>query len=225
MRIHVLKHEPEEFVGSMHSWFKAKNYAISTTEVYAGETLPSPDSFDWLVIMGGTMGAYEEDKFDWIAREKELIRNAIAADKKVLGLCLGGQMIASAMGGEVRKASQQEIGWHRVEKTNDVATWMPQTFHPLNWHGDYIIPPANATCFATGSFTQTQGFCLGEKVWGLQFHLEAEPNTVDLFHSVGGSEPLLEGDYVQSLEYMRANNKAEESIVVMHALLDMLDKV
>lgn len=220
MRVAILQHEPNEWIGSMASWFEAKNYDLNTTMVYLGDAIPTIDDFDWLLIMGGGMSVYEEEKYPWLVTEKQLIRDAITAGKKVLGICLGGQLIASALGADVYPNDQQEIGWHEVTKTHPIATWCPDNFKPLSWHGDRFDLPAGATGFAQSQITPNQGFCLNNTVWALQFHLEAIADSVPDFYAVTGELP--EGRYVQTYDKMISDNYVANSKPVMHALLDVM---
>lgn len=222
MRVAILQHEPNEWIGSMLPWFEAKGSQLSTCMVYLGEPLPSISDFDWLLIMGGNMSVYEELKYPWLIDEKQLIRDALAADKKVLGICLGAQLIASALGAEVYAGQQQEIGWFEVSKTHPFASWCPDKFLPLSWHGDRFDLPVGATGFAKSGITPNQGFCLSNKVWALQFHLEATADSVTDFHAVGEYN-LPEGCYVQSYQQMVDDNHFDASKPVMHALLDVIE--
>jgi len=221
MRIAILQHEPNEWIGSMASWFEAKGYHLSTTMVYLNETLPSIDDFDWLLIMGGGMSVYEEDTYAWLKLEKQLIRDAVAAEKKVLGICLGGQLIASALGAKVYPGEHQEIGWFPVNKTDAVASWCPDNLIPLSWHGDRFDLPEGATGFAKSEITPYQGFCLTDKIWALQFHLEATEQSVTDFYNV--TETFPEGDFVQSYQQMLDDNQVEASQKIMHELLEVMD--
>jgi GMP synthase (glutamine-hydrolysing) len=222
MRVMILQHEPKEWIGSMASWFKAKNYVLTTRLLYRHEALPSVDEFDWLVVMGGAMSVYEEDKYAWLAPEKQLIRQTIEAGKKVLGICLGGQLIANALGAKVYPGEQQEIGWFPVIRTDDIASWCPDEFTPLSWHGDRFDLPEGATAFAQSAVTPYQGFTLSNKVWALQFHLEATTESVHDFYEVGGG--LDEGEYIQSYQHMFEHDQSVASQPVMHALLNTIDK-
>lgn len=222
MRVAIFQHEPNEWIGSMAPWFDAKGYELSTIMVYEGEPIPTVDDFDWLLIMGGGMSVYEEEKYPWLVSEKQVIRDAIAAGKKVLGICLGGQLIASALGADVYPAEQQEIGWFEVCKTNPIASWCPDSFQPLSWHGDRFDLPDGATGFAKSQITPNQGFCLNNTVWALQFHLEAIADSVPDFYAVTDEFP--EGQYVQTLDKMVSENYVANSKPVMHALLDVMDK-
>lgn len=223
MRIQILQHAEGEWIGSMHSWFANKGYDLTTCRLDKGEPLPTVDSFEWLLVMGGPMSVNEEEKYAWLAPEKALIRNAITAGKKVLGICLGGQLIAAAMGAPIRRNKALEIGWISVDKTHPVASWLHDTFQPLSWHGDTFEVPEGATSFAKSHITPHQGFCLGKKVWALQFHLEAESGTVESFLAVE-NEPLPDGPYVQSVDRMvDANPQIAVSEKTMKALLEVID--
>lgn len=221
MRIAILQHEPNEWIGSMQDWFEEKNYALNTTLIYQGEALPDIEAFDWLLIMGGGMSVYDEANYPWLIEEKKLIRQAIQTDKKVLGICLGGQLIASALGANVYANEQQEIGWHSVVKTAPEVSWCPNQFTPLSWHGDRFDLPEGAVGFAESVITPHQGFFMSAKVWALQFHLEANQNSVNDFYAVTGELP--EGEYVQTLADMLEKQCVEESKQIMHALLNVID--
>lgn len=101
MRAHYLQHVPFEGLGYIESWLRAKGYPVTGTRFFESTRLPSLDEFDILIVMGGPMSANDESTFPWLGQEKEFIRNAIEAGKSILGICLGAQLIASAMGARV----------------------------------------------------------------------------------------------------------------------------
>jgi len=114
---------------------------ISRTAFFTDEPLPALDQFDWLVVLGGSMSTYDEAQYPWLIKEKLFIERAIAAGKKVLGLCLGAQLIAEALCARVYKNSHKEIGWFEVFKTPEgedskVLANFPNRFWALHWHGD-----------------------------------------------------------------------------------------
>jgi GMP synthase-like glutamine amidotransferase len=139
---------------------------------------PELDDLDLLVIMGGPMNVYEEEQYPWLAAEKNLIRACVAAGKAVLGICLGAQLIADALGGKVARAPFEEIGWHPVELTEagrreGVVAGFPSRFTALHWHGDMFSVPDGATLLASSAGCPNQAFSFGDgRVVGLQFHLE-----------------------------------------------------
>src|ERR1700748_664607 len=130
MHIHFIQHMPFENPGTIADWVKEKNHFTTYTNIFEGANFPSIDSFDMLVIMGGVMGVYEEDQYEWMAAEKSFIKNSIKANKKVLGICLGSQFIAEALGAKVFPHTKKEIGWFEVEKAlpHKLTEHLPQTF-------------------------------------------------------------------------------------------------
>src|SRR3972149_29340 len=110
MRIHSLEHEPFEGLANIEVWAKKKGYSITRTLLFNNEELPEMNDFDWLFIMGGSMNVYEEEKFPWLRDEKNLIAEAIASKKTILGVCLGAQLVADVLGGKVSKNRYNEIG-------------------------------------------------------------------------------------------------------------------
>ena len=114
MRIHSLEHEPFEGLANIEVWAKSRGYSISRTLLFNNEELPDISDFDWLVIMGGSMNIYEEEKYPWLREEKDFIAEAIAAKKIVLGVCLGSQLAADVLGGRVSRNKYKEIGWFPV---------------------------------------------------------------------------------------------------------------
>ena len=158
--------------------------------------LPAQEGFDVLVIMGGPMNVYEHDEYPWLPAEKDFIRTAISGGKKVLGICLGGQLMAAALGGEVTKARFAEIGWHQVELTAagrelEVFAHFPERFTTLQWHGDTFSIPSGAVHAASSEAVPNQAFVLdGGRVVGLQFHLEETRETLgELLEAAGGGLP------------------------------------
>ena len=103
MRLHYLQHVPFEGLGNIETWAKNKGFHITRTRFFDNEPLPSTDDFEWLVVMGGPMNIYEETGYPWLVKEKKFIEECLKRDKFVLGICLGGQLIADVLGGRVVK--------------------------------------------------------------------------------------------------------------------------
>jgi GMP synthase-like glutamine amidotransferase len=180
MRIHSLQHVPFEDIGSMASDFRTRGYSLSTTHWYRGDTAPTVNDFDALIVMGGPMGIYDEAIHPWLADEKILIKEAIAAGKIVLGICLGAQLIANVLGGKVTRNAHKEIGWLPISINPTAATHpiaqifarYPNVFH---WHGDTFALPAGAIHLASSEGCANQAYVFQDKVYGFQFHLETTP--------------------------------------------------
>lgn len=180
MRIHSLQHVPFEDIGSMANDFRARGYTLSTTHWYAGDTAPAANDFDALIVMGGPMGIYDEAIYPWLAAEKILIKDAIAAGKIVLGICLGAQLIADVLGGKVTRNPYKEIGWWPVAINPSAANHpiaqvfahYPEVFH---WHGDTFALPPDAVHLASSEGCANQAYVYQDRVYGFQFHLETTP--------------------------------------------------
>jgi GMP synthase-like glutamine amidotransferase len=181
MRMAVLQHVPFEGPAAIGEWARPRAVAMSVAHLYRGDPPPHLDSFDMLAVMGGPMSANDEAVFDWLGSESALVRDAIASGKSVLGVCLGAQIIAKALGGRVYKGRQKEIGWFPVARAaaaHPLFEGLPQEFVAFHWHGETFSLPENAVRLASTPSTENQAFAMGDKVLGLQFHLEATPDSV-----------------------------------------------
>ncbi len=190
---------PFEYPASIADWATEKKYISTYTKVFEDATFPSIDTFDTLVIMGGVMGVYEEDKYTWMPSEKIFIKKAIAARKKVLGVCLGAQFIAEALAAKVFPHTTKEIGWLPVEKVTQhkLTNRLPQTFTTFHWHGDTFTLPKDAVHLFKTEACEQQGFVYNNHVVGLQFHAEIKE---DLLNGMTENEraELIKNNYVQT---------------------------
>lgn len=183
MNVHYFQHVPFEGLGSIEQWMKAKSARISSTKFYEDTSLPKICDIDWLIIMGGPMSVNDEQTYPWLRAEKKFITDAIANGKIVLGICLGAQLIASALGAKVYPNRNREIGWFPIEslaqeKNTSLKNIFPSHMEVFHWHGETFDLPTNAVRFASSEGCDNQAFCIGECVFGLQFHLEVTPHTV-----------------------------------------------
>jgi len=229
MRVHYLQHVDFEDLGTIAVWATDNNHPITATRWQHGEAAPSLDSFDLLVIMGGPMNIYEEHLFPWLRDEKKFISEAIAADKAVLGVCLGAQLIADVLGGMVYPNHYKEIGWLPVQKapaaSGPFANVLPDTFSPFHWHGDTFSLPAGAQHLARSEACENQAFSVGERILGLQFHLEVTTNTVRAWTENGGAE-LVDAPYIQQPQAMLVDtNRFERLQVLMNDVLTHFDRL
>lgn len=202
VRAHYLQHEPQEGLGSIESWLRGRGWEIRGTLLHEGEALPDVSEFDLLVIMGGGMSANDEARLPWLRAEKDLIRRAIEADKKILGVCLGAQLIASALGARVYPNAEKEIGWHQIRATktdNGNVFRLPDSCEAFHWHGETFDLPEGAVLLAESEACRNQAFQIGQNIIGLQFHLETTPDTARQFVCSGRSD-LMPGKFVQSEE-------------------------
>ena len=209
MRIHYLSHVPFEQLGAMEAWFQERDFTITRTLLFQEDPLPQPDDFDVLVVMGGPMGADDDDQYPWMAPEKTLIHDSIAAGKKVLGICLGAQLIARVLGASVSANPEKEIGWFPVRPTtagqqDSIGKLFSDGKPVLHWHGDTFAIPDGAVHLLESEGCPNQAFRYGDNVLGLQFHLELQAdNAAALCEAC--PEDLAPGPWVENRDSMLAD--------------------
>ncbi|MFA6564437.1 MAG: type 1 glutamine amidotransferase [Verrucomicrobiia bacterium] len=229
MNLHYLQHVPFEGLASIETWAAARGHQVAVTRLYAGDPLPRLDQFDWLVVMGGPMNIYEEDKFPWLVAEKRFIKTAIEGGKVTLGVCLGAQLIADVLGGPVHKNAHKEIGWFPVRKTKTAARSrvfeaLPAELEVFHWHGDTFVLPSGAIHVARSAACENQAFIFDERVVGLQFHLETTPDSARLLAQHCADE-LVVGPFIQTAEAMLSDKRRFDRInKTMWKLLDCLQE-
>jgi len=180
MRAHYVQHVPFEGLGSIEPWLEEAGYEVARTRLFETADFPEARSIDFLVIMGGPMSVKDEDEFPWLVSEKRFIRECITRGKPVLGICLGAQLIASAMGARIYRNTVKEIGWfpvHGVESGDESVFGFPPSETVFHWHGESFDLPPGAIRLAKNEGCENQAFQLGRSVIGLQFHLETTPES------------------------------------------------
>ncbi|MED4603490.1 type 1 glutamine amidotransferase [Paenibacillus validus] len=221
MHIVLLKHFAFDDASVILAW--AEQEGCQTTVLFPpdGIALPRMDDFDWLIILGGPMSAY--DKEDWLQQEKRFIRSAVDHGKHVLGICLGAQMLAEALGGKVYRNEQKEIGWHPVTRTRAAHRLfedVPASFHSFHWHGDCFDLPEGALSLAYSDACRHQAFAYGERVLGLQFHLETTPSCLAMMLDRWQDE-LSDAPFIQTADRIRQEaHRSEESFRILRHILD-----
>jgi len=178
MWAHYLQHAPFEGLGSIAPWLEAAGYEITNTRLFESAKFPDLKKIDLLVVMGGPMSVNDEDNFPWLVSEKQFILEAINSGKPVLGVCLGAQLIASAIGARVYRNHAKEIGWfpiHGILSNNTSVFSFPPSMKVFHWHGETFDLPSGATRLAKSDGCENQAFQFGKSVIGLQFHLETTP--------------------------------------------------
>lgn len=227
MRIRCLMHVPFEGPGFVGQWAREKGHPLACTRLFENEPLPAPDAFDLLLVMGGPMNIYEDDRYPWLAAEKACIGSAIRVGKKVLGICLGGQLVADVLGGPVTRNRVKEIGWFEVAKTIEgrrsrLFAALPENFMALHWHGDAFAIPPGALRTAESRACANQAFAFEDRVVGLQFHLETTRESLDALIENCGDE-LVAGPWIESAEALRSRPELiAETNRHMRALLEAL---
>lgn len=194
MRVHWLQHAEHEELGCIGPWLAQRQCRVRGTRLHDGEALPSPDEFDWLIVLGGPMNIYEHGRYPWLIQEKKLIRDACVMDKHVLGICLGAQLLADVLGGRVTPNDRHEIGWFDVRLTeegskNRFLAGLPARFEAFHWHVDTFAIPQGATNLLESDACVNQAFAPSPRRLGLQFHLEVTHADAQRWLEVDAPEP------------------------------------
>ena len=228
MRIHWLQHVPFEGLGCMSEWFLSRGHELTCTRLFEKPSLPVTKDFDWLVVMGGPMGVGDSSKFPWLIPEMDLIRSVIKNGKKIIGVCLGAQLMAAAMGDKVGENPHKEIGWFPVNNTGGLNTLfaknLPKTFDAFHWHGDMFDIPQGAENLLSSEATANQGFCVGRSALALQFHLELRVSDATRI-AEACPDDLTPGTYVQQPEeFTTKKDLFVKANKLMEHLLETLEK-
>ncbi len=205
MRVHVFQHVEHEDPGCLLLWARERGHVVTTTHFHKNESSPKEEMADLIIVMGGPMNVYEEEKYPWLADEKKSIEKMIRAGKPVMGICLGAQLIASVLGAKVRKNRVKEIGWFPITMSllalkHDLFSGFPEMMDVFHWHGDTFDVPAGSFCLGSSECTQNQGFQFGDKVIGLQFHMECTKENVEKFLKEDTGELKEPSPYIQGPE-------------------------
>jgi GMP synthase-like glutamine amidotransferase len=226
-RIHFLQHVDFETPGYLGSWANENHYPVSFTKFFEPYVLPDVSEYDWLIIMGGPMSVYDDAQYPWLKTEKQFIKSAIEEGKTVIGICLGCQLIALALGAKVYPNTKKEIGWFPVSLTHSAANsevmkGLPDHLMTFHWHGDTFDLPAHAVHLMQTPVCKIQAFLYKNNVMGLQFHLEAQlENVVNMIRNC--REELVTGDYIQTEDFMMKNlHHIESANTWLKKILDHL---
>ncbi len=228
--IHYFQHVPFEGLGAIEGWATRSGHRLSFTRFCDGDSLPTLADVDWLVIMGGPMSVHDERAYPWLRREKRFIEAAIRSRRIVLGICLGAQLVADVLGAKVYPNAWKEIGWFPIHRTpqatsNRLGRTLPESINVFHWHGDTFDLPSGAVPLAHSEACPNQAFAYGERVLGLQFHLETTKAGAEQLIAHGAVE-LVDGPFIQRPEAMLANERRFTTINnLLIRLLDQLVRV
>lgn len=197
MKVLIIQHTPIEGPGLLGKIFTEKEWDVDVRCMTEGASLPrGVVRFDSMVILGGPMGAYQEEQYPYLIQVQELIRKAVPIGLPTLGICLGGQLMARALGAQVGPNREKEIGWYPLEvlprglKTR-LFKGIPSQLTAFQWHNDTFDLPRGAELLASSPLCTNQAFQYGDCLWGLQFHPEVTPVMIDQWLASGPGD--LEG--------------------------------
>ena len=206
MKAHCIMHVPFEGPGYVEDWFNSQGIRLIFWKMYESPELPDTGEVDFLLIMGGPMNIYEYGKYPWLQSEKSFIKTCILQGKKVLGICLGAQLIADALGEKVYPGREKEIGWFPVAGDKNI---LPGSFIPFHWHGETFNLPERSDHLASSLVTKNQAFSHNKNVLAMQFHLEVNESLIEGLLDNALAD-LTVGDWVQTPEEIRNGLKHTE---------------
>jgi GMP synthase-like glutamine amidotransferase len=202
MRILVFQHLPVEHPGTFRDFWRERGYDWHSVELETGEAIPNLDGFDLLVVMGGPQDVWQEDIHPWLVSEKAAIRRwVLDLGRPYLGICLGHQLLAEALGGRVALMSCPEVGLADVELTTEgqrdpFFSGFASPMRTFQWHGAEIKElPKGAVVLARNAACATQAIRWGRHAYGLQYHVEITPATVPEWEA----EPAYKASLEQAL--------------------------
>ena len=203
MNIHYFQHVPYEGLGHIQAWAEEQRHQLSSTRFFDESwQLSNLDEIDALIVLGGPMSVFDEAKYSWLEEEKQFIKAAIDSGKKLLGICLGAQLLANVIGAAVKPAPNKEIGWFPVNATEEskVLPWFFELFSEnstvFHWHADKFEIPYGAINLASSEANKNQAFAIGDQVLALQFHVEMTHDDIQVLLENARAD-IVPGNFVQ----------------------------
>lgn len=173
MKVAIIQHEDSTPPGTTLDWLELHDISFKTHKLFEKDQFPQINDFDFLIICGGSMNVDQTEKFPWLVEEKKLILEAIQAQKKILGLCLGAQLLAESLGAQVNRHSVTELGWFPIHFVPDSPVSFSKTnLDVFQYHSYTFEIPLGAQLLATSTACHNQAFLYKNQILGFQFHPE-----------------------------------------------------
>lgn len=175
----IIKHVSIEGPGTLGDFLQSTSHKIKIVELERNQILPSVEKCDAIISMGGPMNVYETEKYPFLLEEENLLKDALKKQIPILGICLGAQLLAKVSGAGVKKAAQKEIGWYKVNLTQEAKAdplfeGIDTPLEIFQWHEDTFDIPKDGILLGTSETCKNQAFRVNQNSWGLQFHPEID---------------------------------------------------
>lgn len=227
MNVLAFRHFSFDDIHALSWWSLRNGHRLTVQDPSQGIDPEWLEQTDLLIILGGPMSVYQETSLSWLTEEKRFVEKAIRQDKKILGICLGAQMLADVLGGRVYPHTCKEIGWHGIHRTSEQHPWfdgVPDRFVSFQWHGDTFDLPQGTKRLAWSEGCRNQAFSYGDRIVGLQFHLETTPDCIEEMLNRWAEELQNEQPYIQSAARIRQEiGRSEDSFRLLHRILDQTE--
>lgn len=226
MRVHWIQHVAFEGLGRLRPLLASRSSSISATRAWEDANFPDPHELDLLVVMGGPLSVHDTQEHHWLVAEKQFLADTLRTRTRVLGICLGAQLLAEALGATVTANSSKEIGWFPIQSVEGRAVeplgaTLARSREVFHWHGESFSLPEEATALARSAGCPQQAFRWGTRVLGLQFHLEMTPEGAEQLIEKCPEDLQAEGPWVQSpAEILSRPDRFAHAHEVLEELLD-----
>ncbi|MNH93839.1 GMP synthase [glutamine-hydrolyzing] [compost metagenome] len=225
-----IQHVPFENPGAIVEWAMKRGHECTVIRLYEGEALPPMTSWDMLLILGGPMSIHDENEYPWLIEEKIYLKEAIRNHKYVVGICLGAQLIAAAMGARVYLNEEKEIGWFPIEWTEEALSTpffqsFPTKHDVFHWHGETFDLPEGATLLASSEACRNQAFTAGYTVFGFQFHFEMLEDNIRSILSNCGDE-VTGAAFIQRADEMLldSSQRIDKCVMLLEQFLRQIEQ-